>query len=85
MYRHKLEPIPAEKFRKFVEAALCEARGSFDGRVCYWRFDLKKPVQFREDGLVPVIEIQITLRTLSMTVDKYLSMLDSLFPSYPEN
>ena len=82
MSRHKLEPIPAEKFKKFVEFVLCEARGSVEGRACYWRFDLKKPIQFREEGLVPVIEIQISLRTLSITVQKYLDTLDSLFPLY---
>lgn len=77
---HRLEPLPAEKFKKFLELVLCEARGTRYGRAIYWRYDLKWPLQFRDEGLVPITEIRSCLRTLSMSVEKYLSILDSAFP-----
>lgn len=77
---HRLEPILAEQFKKFIERVLCEARGTRYGRVVYWRFDLKRPIQFQDQGTVPVTEILSCLRTLSITVEKYLSTLDDLFP-----
>lgn len=77
---HSLEPLSAEKFRKFLEHCLCEARGSRYGRAIYWRFDLSRPISFQEEGLVPVAQIKICLRILGITVEKYLSTLDSLFP-----
>lgn len=78
---HSLEPIAADKFKKFLERCLCEARGSRYGRAIYWRFDPSRPISFQEEGLVPVTQIRISLRTLQVTVEKYLSILDSLFPS----
>ena len=76
---YSFEPIPSEKFKKFIERTLCEARGSRYGRLIYLRFDLKKPIQFKEEGFVPVTEIEICLRTLGITKEKYLSTLDELF------
>ena len=80
MTYHKLEPISSEKFHKFIQATLCESRGVVNGRAKYWRFDLKRPIQFQDKGSIPVIEIQICLRILSIRVEKYLDMLDGLFP-----
>ena len=77
---HALESIPAEKFKKFLEHGLCEARGSRYGRAIYWRFDLLRPITFQEEGYVPVTQIRICLRTLGITVEKYLSILNDLFP-----
>lgn len=77
---HRLEPIPAEQSKKFIERVLCEARGTRYGRAVYWCFDLKRPIQFQDQGTVPVTEILSCLRTLSITVEKYLSTLDDLFP-----
>lgn len=78
---HSLEPISSEKFQKFIERVLCEARGSMEGRLIYWRFDLKRPISFKKEGLVPITQIKICLRTLGYTTEKYLSILDDLFPS----
>lgn len=77
---HTLEPIPAEKFQKFLEHLFCEARGNRYGRAIYWRFDLTRPISFQAEGLVPITQIRICLRILGITVEKYLSMLDDLFP-----
>lgn len=80
---HSLEPLSAKKFKKFLEHCLCEARGSRYGRAIYWRFDLSRPISFQEEGLVPVTQIKICLRILGVTVEKYLSILDDLFPLDP--
>ncbi len=77
---HRLEPIPSEKFKKFIERVLCEARGTRYGRAIYDRFDLSRPIQFQDEGMVPEQEILIAIRTLSLTVEKYLYLLDSIFP-----
>jgi len=55
---HRLEPIPSTQFKKFVEHLLCEARGTRYGRAVYWRFDLRRPIQFLDEGIVPVAEIK---------------------------
>lgn len=78
---HVLEPIPAEKFKRFLQYVLCEARGSRYGRAIYHRPDLSRPISFQEEGLVPVTQIRIRFRTLGITVEKYLSILDTLFPT----
>ncbi|MBI4354974.1 MAG: hypothetical protein HY597_00805 [Candidatus Omnitrophica bacterium] len=78
---HVLEPIPAKQFKKFIEYILCEARASRGPLLVYWRGDLRQPVTFKADGLVPVTHIQTCLRILGMTIQQYLSILDHLFPN----
>ena len=78
--KYTMQHMNVEERKKFIERVLCEARGTRYGRVVYWRFDLKRPIQFQDQGTVPVTEILSCLRTLSITVEKYLSTLDDLFP-----
>ena len=81
MSGHSLEPIPVNKFKRFLQYVLCEERGARHGHCVYWRDDLKYPIQFRADyDLVPVAQILSCLRTLNITTAKYLSILDDLFP-----
>ena len=78
---HVLEPIPPEKFKRFLEYVLCESRGSRYGRAIYWRGDIPYPMQFREDSPVPITEIKICLKALGMTLEQYLSIIDRLYPN----
>lgn len=63
---------------KLMEKVLCEQRGSEGGRVKYWRFDLVRPISFKEMGIVPVIQQRQIIRILGITVEKYLSLLETL-------
>jgi len=73
-----LRPIAAENLIKLMEKVLCEQRGSDGGRVKYWRPDLNRPISFKEIGMVPVVQQQQIIRTLGITVEKYLSILETV-------
>ena len=73
-----LQPIPAQKLEKLMEKLLCESRGTREGRAVYWRFDLVRPISFKESGMVPVIQQKQIIRILNITVEKYLSLLQSV-------
>ena len=77
---HSLEPIPAEKFEKFLQYILCEERGTQGNLKVYWRDDRKQPVTFLPSGNVPVGHLLVQLKILGITVKQYLSILDNLFP-----
>lgn len=77
---HSLEPIPSEKFEKFLIHILCEERGMRGNLKVYWRDDRKQPVTFNATGIVPIEHIKMQLKILGMTIKQYLAILDNLFP-----
>ena len=77
---HSLEPLPFDKFEKFLVYIQCEERGADGNLKVYWREDRKQPITFLPEGHVPVTHIVIQLKILGMTVKQYLAILDHLFP-----
>ncbi|MDP1629449.1 MAG: type II toxin-antitoxin system HicA family toxin [bacterium] len=73
-----LRPISWKKFEKFVLYVGChyERKGG-DHRV-YGRNDLKRPVVFPEDKEIPVFIIRNNLRTLGISHNEYLSILEKI-------
>jgi len=73
-----LKPISWRKFEKFVLYVGCHfTRKKGDHRV-YQREDLKRPVIFPEDSEIPVFIIRNNLRTLGISHNDYLSILDKI-------
>lgn len=48
-----------------------------DHRI-YWRSDLKRPVVFPEDQEIPVFIIRNNLRTIGITPEEYLDILNRI-------
>ena len=75
-----LTPVPAERFRQFVEYILCEARGRSGKNLVYWRGDLRQPIAFLETGMVPMKHITNCLSILGMTKAQYFVIMDRFYP-----
>lgn len=73
-----LRPIPYRKFERFLEKVGCHlVRQEGDHRV--WdRTDLIRPVIVRTKKDLPIFEIKSNLRTLRISTEEYLSILDQL-------
>jgi len=73
-----LTPVHWKKFEKFVLFVGCHfKRQSGDHRI-YGREDLKRPVVFPADKEVPVFIIKNNLRTLRMSDEEYLNIIERL-------
>ena len=73
-----LRSISWKKFDKFVRYVGCHfERKRGDHRV-YQRSDLKRPVIFPEDEDVPVFIIRNNLRTLGISHNEYLAILEKI-------
>lgn len=73
-----LKPINWKKFEKFVLYVGCHfERKRGDHRV-YQREDLKRPVIFPEDEEIPVFIIRNNLRTLGISHNEYLAILEKI-------
>ncbi len=74
----RLAPVHWKKFEKFVFYVGCHfERQSGDHRI-YWRSDLKRPVVFPADKELPVFIIRNNLRTLGISVNEYLEIMEKL-------
>jgi len=74
----RLKPVSWKKFEKFVFYVGCYyERKSGDHRI-YGRSDLNRPVVFPEDKEIPVFIIRNNLRTLGISHNGYLSILNRL-------
>lgn len=73
-----LRPIHFTKFEKFLKAVGCHyVRQSGDHRV--WdRSDLMRPVIVRTKKDLPVMEIKSNLRTLGISTQEYLNIVEDL-------
>ena len=73
-----LRPIPFAKFEKFLKAVGCRfVRERGDHRV--WdREGLIRPVIVRAKKDLPIMEIKSNLRTLGMSTEEYLAILEKL-------
>ena len=73
-----LRPLHYKKFEQFLLRAGCHfVRQAGDHRI--WdRPDLMRPVIVRAKKDLPVFEIKSNLRTLRMSTEEYLNMLEQL-------
>mgnify|MGYP001619641005 CR=1 FL=1 len=73
-----LGPIHWKKFDQFLTYVGCTfVRQKGDHRV-YWRDGLLRPIILRTKKDVPIFEIKSNLRTLSISTEEYLSILERL-------
>ena len=73
-----LKPISWKRFDKFVRYAGCHLERKRGDHRVYQRSDLKRPVIFPEDEEIPVFIIRNNLRTLGMSHNEYLAILEKL-------
>ena len=71
-----VEPVPAEHLKRFMRYVLFEERGVMNGRCVFVREDKPRPIQFQEQGLVPIVQILSIIRYLGITVEKYHSIME---------
>lgn len=73
-----IRPISWKKFEKFVLYVGCRfERQKGDHRI-YSRSDLKRPVVFPEDKVIPVFIIRNNLRVLGISHNEYLDILKKM-------
>lgn len=73
-----LGPIHWKKFDRFLIYVGCKfIRQKGDHRV-YWRDGLLRPIILRTKKDVPVFEIKSNLRTLNISTEEYLAILQRL-------
>ncbi|MDP2668970.1 MAG: type II toxin-antitoxin system HicA family toxin [bacterium] len=73
-----LKPINWKKFEKFILFVGCKFERKHGDHRVYQREDLKRPVIFPEDREIPVFIIRNNLRTLGISHNEYLSILEKI-------
>ena len=74
----RITPIPYKQFTKFLEYVGCTYSRQKGSHLIYQRSDLKRPVVFQAKGAVPIFHIRTNLRTLKMTPEEYMSIIEKL-------
>jgi predicted RNA binding protein YcfA (HicA-like mRNA interferase family) len=73
----RLAPVPLKKWIKFLEFVGCHFKRRGKGDHIVWdRRDLKRPIIFQDDREVTVTVIKSNLRTLGMSAEQYLEILE---------
>lgn len=75
----RLTPLLLKKWIKFLQFIGChfERKGKGD-HVVWLRKDLKRPIIFQDDKEVTVAVIKSNLRTLGLSTEQYLEILEKL-------
>jgi len=73
-----LIPIKRAKFEKFLLFIGCKYKRSKGDHFIYDREDLKRPIVITADREVPVFIIRNNLRTLGLSVEEFLTILEEL-------
>ena len=71
----KISPIHWKRFEKFLKYIGCEYKRTKGDHLIYSRRDLKRPVVFPKDTVMPVFIIRNNLRILGVIVDEYNRIL----------
>ena len=73
-----IRPIHHRKFEKFLTHIGCRfVRQSGDHKM-YKRSDLTRPIVVRAVKDLPVVEIRCNLKTLNISNEEYISILENL-------
>ena len=73
-----LRPIHYRKFEKFLLHIGCHLRNQVGDHRMYTRSDLSRPVVVRTLKDLPVMEIKSNLRTLNISTQEYLNIIEKL-------
>ncbi len=74
----QVRPIKRRKYEKFLKLVGCELQRTKGDHLIYSRPGLKRPVVITSDSEVPVFHIRTNLRTLGMTVEEYLNIIEKM-------
>lgn len=74
----RLTPIKRKKFEKFLEYIGCYLERQKGDHLIYTRSGLKRPVVITSDSEVPLFVIRNNLRTLKISPNEYLEMLEKI-------
>ena len=74
----RITPIKRKKFEKFLKYVGCDLKRTKGDHFIYDRPGLKRPVIITADKNVPVFIIRNNLRTLNMTPEEYLEILERI-------
>ena len=73
-----LTPISRRKFEKFLRYIGCYLKRIKGDHFIFDRPGLERPVVFTADSEVPVFIIRNNLRTLGISVEEYLNIMEQL-------
>ena len=73
-----LSPVKRKKFEKFLNFVGCNLKRTKGDHLIYDRPGLKRPVVITADKEVPVFIVRNNLRTLGISVEEYLDILDKI-------
>lgn len=73
-----LTPVKRKKFEKFLKFVGCKLKRIKGDHFIYERAGLDRPVVITLDREVPIFIIRNNLRTLKITPDEYLEILEKL-------
>jgi len=74
----KLTPVHWKTFEKFLLYVGCEFKRQKGDHRIYWSPGLKRPVVVPTDTQVPTFILRNNLRTLGMSPQQYLEILERL-------
>lgn len=74
----KLAPIKRRKFEAFLRMIGCTLKRTRGDHLVYSRPGLKRPIIITTDSEVLVFIIRNNLRTLGMSVEEYLSLIEQV-------
>lgn len=74
----RLFPLKRKKFEKFLVFVGCYLKRKKGDHLIYDRIGLKRPVVITMDKEVPVFIIRNNLRTLGISVEQYLEIIEHL-------
>jgi len=74
----KLAPVHWKTFEKFLFYVGCEFKRQKGDHRIYWSPGLRRPVVVPTDTQVPIFVIRSNLRTLGMSPQQYLEILERI-------
>lgn len=74
----RLTPIKRKKFDLFLRMIGCQLKRIKGDHLIYTRPGLKRPVVITTDTEVPMFIIRTNLRTLNMSMEEYLAIIEQL-------
>lgn len=74
----KLTPIKRQRFEAFLRLIGCTLKRTKGDHFIYSRQDLKRPVVITADKEVPAFIIRSNLRTLGMSSEEYLNIIEQV-------
>ena len=74
----RIRPVPWKVFEKFLVEAGCVLNRREASHRVYWKEGMNRPIVLQAKGAVPVFIILNNLRTLGVSREAYLEIIDAL-------